>query len=111
MKSDTTEIRLLGKGAPDDDKPCRQQGVDKDDPNDWTNKEIIESKAIDQESDENDEYWDPLTDIDDNKATQINDSDEETFWECPTEPEDVIEKEITVKYDGDVEKDSDLAST
>ena len=56
MKSDTTEIRLLGKGAPDDDKPCRQQDVDKDDPNDRTNKEIIESKATDQESDKDDEY-------------------------------------------------------
>ena len=47
MKSDTTENRLLGKGAPDDDRPCKQQDVAKEDPNDRTNKGIIESKATD----------------------------------------------------------------
>ena len=99
MKSDTTENRLLGKGAPDNDRPCKQQDIDKEDANDWTNKGIIESKATDQESDEDDEYWDTLTDADEHEATQIDDSDEETFWECPTEPEDVIETEIPVKYE------------
>ena len=73
----------------------------KEDPNDWANKEIIESKATDQESDDDDEYWDTMTDIDENEVIRNDDSDEETFWECPTEPEDITETEIPVTYNID----------
>ena len=45
-------------------------------------------------NDEDDEFWDPMADIDKNKETQIDDSDVETFWECPTKPEDVVEYKI-----------------
>ena len=84
VKTDSTEIKLLGKGAPNDDRPCKQQYVDKKYPNDRANIGIIENKATDQESDEDDEYWDPMTGIDENELSQIDDSDEETFWESPT---------------------------
>ena len=80
-----------------------------EDTNGWTDKEIIESKATDQESDD-DEYWDTMTDIDENEVIRNDDSDEETFWESPTEPEDITETEIPVTYNIDMKNEFDPAS-
>ena len=65
---DITKDALLGEEALDDIRPRKQQDIDKEDTNDWTNKGIIESKATDQESDNDDEYWDTMTDIDENEV-------------------------------------------
>ena len=56
MKPDTTKKRLLGKGTPNDNRPCKRQDVDKRDPKDRTIKRITKKKATDQESDEDDDY-------------------------------------------------------
>ena len=44
------------------------------------------------------------------KKTRNTDSDDETFWECPTKPEIGIETEITVEHKVDANNESDSAS-
>ena len=50
-----------------------------------------------------------MIDIDENKEVRNDDSDDDTFWECPTEPGDITKAEIPVTYNVDVDKESDPA--
>ena len=56
------------------------------------------------------DYWDPLTDTYKSKKTRNNDSDDETFWECPTKPEIGIETETTTEHKVDANDGYDSAS-
>ena len=64
----TNRNRLLEKRSPYDDRLCKRKIIDEKDPKDFI-PEITNSITTDLESDEDDEYWDPLTDIDNTKET------------------------------------------
>ena len=48
--------------------------------------------------------------IDKNKKTKINVSDVETFWECPKEPQDVIETNTPAEYKIGLNNESESTS-
>ena len=45
-----------------------------------------------------DEYWDTMTQIDENEVIRDDDSDEEIFWDSPTEPEEITETDMPITY-------------
>ena len=100
-RPDITKNELLEKEAHDDIRSHKQQDINEEDTDDWTNRGIIESKATDQELDNDDEYWDTMTHIEENEVIRDDDSDEEIFWDSPTEPEEITETDMpeTNKYD------------
>ena len=42
-----------------------------------------------------------MTDIDENEVIRNDDSDEETFWDSPTEPEEITETDMPVTCNND----------
>ena len=60
--------------------------------------DIDKNETANEESNEDGKVWDSMMIINKNKKTQINDPVGETFEECPTKPEDVIETKIPVEY-------------
>ena len=67
-RPDITKNELLEKEANDDFRLRKQQDIFEEDIDDWTTRGIIESKATDQELDNDDKYWDTMTHIEESEV-------------------------------------------
>ena len=68
------------------------------------------TKATNEEPDDNDEYWETMTHIDEEEVIRDDDSDEEFFWESPTEPEEISKTDTLATYKDDKKENIPMAN-
>ena len=96
-RSDTAKAETLEKEANDDSRSHKQRDIYEEDIDDWATRGVIDRKATDHELEIDDEYWDTLTHVEEeNEMIRDDDSetDEEIFWDSPTEPEEITKRDM-----------------